>query len=233
MHRPWKPWSRGRGDLPRPRQVDRGGRLHWLWQTASVGNIDSLYEAVTSGIITTNTHPAVSPRGRTRREEGGGARRSVAEAQTWRTSWMRGSRAAPKATLNAFVTPSRDMDAWRWPGGAPGLMTDAHQIAEIRRVLHVRAAPEVESRAPSSRTIKLNVGACAPPQTLVRLRDVLRGRREVYTVPTGPRVVGGTRGNTLSDLQPPTQPPAAGGQWCRWSGGSRMWLQSSLFAGTC
>ena len=116
MHRPWKPWSRGRGDLPRPRQVDRGGRLHWLWQTASVGNIGSLYEAVTSGIITTNTHPAVSPRGRTRREEGGGARRSVAEAQTWRTSWMRGSRAAPKATLNAFVTPSRDMDAWRWPG---------------------------------------------------------------------------------------------------------------------
>ena len=112
-------------------------------------------------------------------------------------------------------------------------MTDAYQITEIRRVLQVRAAPEVEGRAPSSRAVQLNVGACAPPQTRMRLRDVRRGRREVYTVPTGTRGVGGTRGNTREDLQPPTQPPAAGGQWCRWSGGSRMWLQSSLFAGTC
>ena len=120
MRRLWTPWRNGR----RPRQVDRSGRRHWLWRTLPPGrddhliDINSLYDAVNHNIISSWTFPAVSLPG----GAGYGGRR-VAKAQRWRTAWIRPSEAAERVTRSAFLQPSREMDAWRWPHGAPAGMS--------------------------------------------------------------------------------------------------------------
>ena len=112
----------------------------------------------------------------------------------------------------------RDMDAWQWPAGAPSTTTTVTAARRMWRRLQVAVAPGASASA------AYGGGPGAPAATAQRRRDARRGRREVAVMP---------RSSGLHLPPPPATAPSSGGVWCRYSTRSNVFMQASIYDGSC